>query len=1151
MMRLSRLDLTRFGHFTDRSIDFGPAPSGGSDFHIIHGANEAGKTVLMEAYLRLIYGFPIRESYGFKHPLNTLQVGGVIEINGVATELVRVKRAANSLLDRHGDAIPETILHSCLGGIAQDDYRKLFCLDDATMEAGGEEIINSKGDFGRLLFAAAAGIGNLTGVLDQVAHRAEEFYRKGASKTTFAGLKRDLDAVTGEIRSMDVSASAYHGLKSALETAEKTEAGARAEKAQLERRKSQLAAIIAAHPIAAELRAAEDALDPIAHYPQTLDIDSEALVAMMTAQVRLEAERDHHLSAMAKAETARSALVLHPDIIGWRDEILALEEMRARMQGALADLPIREADRDAALAAMRAKLIDLGFDPGDDPTRFVLPEHQLRGLERRLPVLVEAEAALAAAIAEERKAQLALQDSASNVAKAEAGVTFGPEGTEVLTRFGAAQCVEDWRAARQRLDLAQATAAQRLRELAPGGMTIMALPNVTLTQRQIDALVAEMLKAEQQVTSLRDLCATAAAKLAKAQARLGVLTSAADLVTDDLATASRAERDRLWTRHRAALDAATADSFATALLRDDSTTALRQAQTREIADYHQTRIMVSEADVDHQAAKGRLAEATKTQATLAEVLTSHLAAHNLATDLNAADLADWLRRHDAAREAQNDLKMVEDLTDSTRQSGEALRNALAALPGFHAEDDLDTLFRLALVQADSLKAQLAVLQAARDAQIKDDAALVARQLASKDARATAEEAETLWHAEASAALPPDTVVTDLREALPGLRGLREINETLTGLDRQIAGMTRDRDAFIARIAPLARAMDSPAEERPLDICRRASDALAAAETAAEASVTLEAAYAAARDAHSTAVADLATQDRQISQLAQAFASDIPTGTLQDLRVAAAVGKQAIDLRATIARLITALTTRLATPERAAAEAALAVLPLQEAEAELATLSDETPGLTKAFEDAIGARNRAEMALSGVLGDADVARCVTQQRLIEVEMQEGALRYLEDRFAHMLAERAIRRYRDAHRGNMLVATEAAFRILTNGTYGSLSTQACGSSEALVATQTADNSAKQAREMSKGTRFQLYLALRAAAYEQVASGGTILPFFCDDIFETFDESRTTAACGLMRQIGQRGQAIYLTHHQHVVDIARKLCGGEVRVHDLASL
>jgi len=77
------------------------------------------------------------------------------------------------------------------------------------------------------------------------------------------------------------------------------------------------------------------------------------------------------------------------------------------------------------------------------------------------------------------------------------------------------------------------------------------------------------------------------------------------------------------------------------------------------------------------------------------------------------------------------------------------------------------------------------------------------------------------------------------------------------------------------------------------------------------------------------------------------------------------------------------------------------------------------------------------------------------------------------------------------------------------------------------------------LSKGTRFQLYLALRAAAHEQMVNQGTRLPFFCDDIFETFDEERTSAACQVMEQIGQQGQAIYLTHHQHVVDIAQRVC------------
>ena len=43
-MRIARLDLTRYGKFTDYRLDFGAAPSGGSDFHIVYGLNETGKS---------------------------------------------------------------------------------------------------------------------------------------------------------------------------------------------------------------------------------------------------------------------------------------------------------------------------------------------------------------------------------------------------------------------------------------------------------------------------------------------------------------------------------------------------------------------------------------------------------------------------------------------------------------------------------------------------------------------------------------------------------------------------------------------------------------------------------------------------------------------------------------------------------------------------------------------------------------------------------------------------------------------------------------------------------------------------------------------------------------------------------------------------
>ena len=86
------------------------------------------------------------------------------------------------------------------------------------------------------------------------------------------------------------------------------------------------------------------------------------------------------------------------------------------------------------------------------------------------------------------------------------------------------------------------------------------------------------------------------------------------------------------------------------------------------------------------------------------------------------------------------------------------------------------------------------------------------------------------------------------------------------------------------------------------------------------------------------------------------------------------------------------------------------------------------------------------------------------------------------------------------------------------------------------------------MSKGTRYQLYLALRIAGYHEFAERHETLPFVADDIMETFDDDRSAEAFQLLSGIAEKGQVIYLTHHAHMRDIALKVCGDKAQVHEL---
>ena len=58
-MRLYRFDLTRYGKFTDYSVDFGERVPGVPDLHVIYGPNEAGKSTLFSAWLDFLYGMGI------------------------------------------------------------------------------------------------------------------------------------------------------------------------------------------------------------------------------------------------------------------------------------------------------------------------------------------------------------------------------------------------------------------------------------------------------------------------------------------------------------------------------------------------------------------------------------------------------------------------------------------------------------------------------------------------------------------------------------------------------------------------------------------------------------------------------------------------------------------------------------------------------------------------------------------------------------------------------------------------------------------------------------------------------------------------------------------------------------------------------------
>ena len=77
------------------------------------------------------------------------------------------------------------------------------------------------------------------------------------------------------------------------------------------------------------------------------------------------------------------------------------------------------------------------------------------------------------------------------------------------------------------------------------------------------------------------------------------------------------------------------------------------------------------------------------------------------------------------------------------------------------------------------------------------------------------------------------------------------------------------------------------------------------------------------------------------------------------------------------------------------------------------------------------------------------------------------------------------------------------------------------------------------LSRGTREQLFIALRLALASAFAQHGSILPLVLDDVLVNFDTKRAYAAAQVLQEVAKSGRQIFLfTCHEHVCRMFQKL-------------
>lgn len=72
-----------------------------------------------------------------------------------------------------------------------------------------------------------------------------------------------------------------------------------------------------------------------------------------------------------------------------------------------------------------------------------------------------------------------------------------------------------------------------------------------------------------------------------------------------------------------------------------------------------------------------------------------------------------------------------------------------------------------------------------------------------------------------------------------------------------------------------------------------------------------------------------------------------------------------------------------------------------------------------------------------------------------------------------------------------------------------------------------------EMSRGTREQLYLAMRFGLIEEYESRAEPLPVIMDDVFVNFDDDRKPRVVEILSEFAKDRQVLLLTCHRHSLE------------------
>ncbi len=1157
-MRLTSLTLSNYGPFGARRIEFDARPS---RINLLVAPNGAGKSVLRGAFADLLFGIHPQTGMDFRFGYAGMQLmAEAIGLDQAPFTFGRRKGKGNTLIGADNAPLEPAVLARLLGHTDRTLLERLFALDTDRLRDGGSELLASGGAVADALLSAAGGLRQprrlrraLDDARDQLAPerkvQGRPFYQ---SLDRFLAARQAIETTVLKPEARERQQTEFAHLQGQQQLHEAHARAASARIAMLERVR-RVAGPLRQHDDAAAWLAANEAAP-------TLPADTAArLAAAREAVLRADLLVARAGQAVREAAERGGTITCDIALLDAAEAIDALATRAGSAGQAAADIPLRVKDLAVEEARTAALLHQLGSPlpvaraaeaiPRDvlvaDARRLFTDHETLRPDLERLPGELDA-AARTIAATEAELAQLGPPPAV------DAGTDAAEHERRDIARAGdpARQAMD---AERQVARLQAAFSAACARIPAWGeraaGLPVQPLPGYECLAAACDQASTALDAAAGETRRL-------AREIAAGQARLNEIAAEGALADETTVAAARLRRDAGWRlvyRH--------AFTPAPPSLAEDADWA--GAEPLPIA--YERAVTAADASADLRSREAeRIARA-------GELLRRHRELQGQLADAQADHAAATLC-HDAAAAA-----WYAALAPFGLDSATGLPELRALLAGRDAVIDA----RRDLTAAQGDRSALECRQAA-------DAARLAGALSLAPERTGADLPGLLALAEQR--------VSDAQKAREAHNRLHErlVQQSRAAADRQ-AVLTRTKDrmaALLAKWGPLRDALQRPTDEAPattvalLDLFARLGTATDKAATlrlrldemhAEVAQFAADAAALAGRVAPDLMQADAMaamralrgrlTEQRGLARQKQELVAQCGRAAAvldkeRDAQSAAAIGLRtllatigAADLEAAGPIVALAAERDAVTAARHGAAQVLAGMAddrtTDALRAEVAGLDADTiPGeIDAAAEARDGAWQQikalgARIATDGAAMAMQAAETATAQAEFDRQAAAATLgRVLDEALvlhvAGLMLEEALGAVDAAGTSGLLARIGGLFATLTGGAYERVVAAEHGDGARLLAVERGfAQDRREVKELSDGTRDQLFLALRLAAIEEHVAAAPALPFVADDILQTFDDDRAVAALHALVALSAHVQVILLSHHPHLLDLARAL-------------